>query len=371
MEEIQFGNQENQVNFIPEAPKEKVIIPPVVVKQTTTQHYGKLAPWILGVGLALIGGAIFYKLNLSQKKILDGSQVRVADSQSSRNSLTAEQDIIQLSDQELANLTTQENVVTSNRANNLDTVAGNTVLSSNQTTTLQARQVSAVKPIAISNETASTTKGGLTTQVAAAEPVAQKIHFSGLVKVNGTIPDKSTILVLYRVLGASNFNATSRISASNDSTWSLDLPTGKTYEIKLVWQVNENNYLASETVALTQSSKLTTTFNINMSNTTYNSSKPWNPSIDTCGTLSDNKWSAKLLLPKFTDNIVSYHVQVGTSDGNNDVLDHVYDQTERVVFSQTLENNKEYYIHYQIKIGNKDSNWGDWSNIGKIKCSNG
>lgn len=367
MEEIQFGNQENQVNFIPETPKKKPIVPPVVVEQANAPHYSKLAPWILGVGLALIGGAIFYKLNLSQKKILDGSQVRVVEDQNSRTGLLAEQDTIQLSDQELADLTLQENIITSNRANNLNTVVGNTVLSSNQTATLQARQLAAVTPVPTS-ETASTTKGGLVTQVTAAAPVVQKIRLNGLVKVNGTIPDKSTILVLYRVLGSGNFIAASRISASNDSTWSLDLPAGKTYEIKLAWQTNENNYLVSDTVALTQSSSLTTTFNINTNNTTYNSSKPWNPGIDTCGTFSDNKWSAKLVLPKFTDNIVSYHVQIGTSDGNNDVLDHVFDQAERVIFTQTLENNKEYYVHYQVKIGNKDSNWSDWSNQAKIKC---
>lgn len=359
MEEIQFSNQENQVNFIPDAPKEKTVTPPVIIKEKTSQHYGKLAPWILGVGLALIGGTIFYKINFNQKNILDGSQVRKVENQVSRTNLITEEE------------TTQNNLVASTRTNNIDTIVGNTVLSANQNSTLQARQLATVAPVTTSETSGTkTTKGGLATQAAAAETANEKIHLSGVVKVNGTVPEKSSILVLYRVLGSSNFIASSRISASNNSTWSLDLPIGKTYEVKLAWQVDEDNYLVSETVTLTESSKITTTFNIKVSNTSYNSSKPWNPTIDTCGTLSDNKWSARLVLPKFADNIVSYHVQIGTTDGNNNILDHVYDQTERVVFTQALENDKEYYIHYQVKIGNKDSNWSDWSNMSKIKCKN-
>lgn len=397
MEEIQFGNQENQINFVPENPKTNVSEPAieqpqpeVIVTQLPPNQRSKILPWALGIGLALIGGAIFYKVSLNQDKVLGDGQVRTL-AETSRPSALLVDDLSGANQNDLTadngqpqnKRATAENLGVNNTG--AATIAGDVVLQEktpSKTVTLQATPTASPSVVAgdqkivdLVNNGQTVTKGGLVKQVSAqtvtSVPARTTAQVTGTVTVNGSIPSNSSILVLYRLPGAAEFTAASRISASNGSTWTLHLPTHTNYEVKLAWQVNENNYLLSDTVTVTAPAKVNTTFNINISSngsSNNSNSKPWTPGIDSCGNLSDNHWNARLALHKYTDNIVSYHVQVGTSDGNNDVYDHVFDQFERVIFPQSLENDKTYYLRYQVKIGNKDSNWTDWSNTAQIKC---
>ncbi len=390
MEEIQFGNQENQINFIPESPKTEVASQPapkfVVEEISRPLPGGKILPWACGVGLALIGGAIFYKVNLNQNNVLDNREVYRQQGETNvalddqANTATANQNLATVvGDVVLEDTTANAN----NTGATVLTVksrptASPSVVGKSTTAQPSSRaQTNAQNNIAVNNtsNTNNSSKGGLVGQVSAQETVqvatVANSQVSGHVTVNGNIPSNSSILVLYRLPGSSQFQAGPRISASNGSAWSLTLPTGVNYEVKLAWQINENNYMTSETVTVKAPSKVNTTFNINVSSNNSGSTKPWNVGVDTCGSLSDNHWSSRLVLPKFTDNIVSYHVQIGTSEGNNDVLDHVFDQTEKVVFDRSLENDKNYYVRYQVKIGNSNSSWGDWSNTNKINCRKG
>lgn len=356
MEEIQFSNQENQVNFVPEAPKI------ASVSQAPPAKGGKILPWAAGIGLALVAGAISYKVYLNRQEVASETQTRT---QAVRETPVQDQDVVQLSQSELENLK-----IAPERARAGDYESGG-----------QPSAAAATVPTgAINLDTANTTKGGLVVKkVAAAQPetvVTKKVvkttvksgRVSGTVTVNGNIPSGSSILVLYRLPGVNDFTAGPRLEAKSGVSWSLNLAAGTTYEIKLVWQVNNDNYLAGETKTIVAPAKLSTTFNFIQTSTNSGGSgeKPWLPILDTCGNYNDNAWTARILLPQTKDNLVAYHVMIGTSQGKDDVRVETFNHTERFFFDQKLDNDKDYYVRYQIKTS--DGKWSDWSNSLKIKC---
>jgi hypothetical protein len=101
-----------------------------------------------------------------------------------------------------------------------------------------------------------------------------------------------------------------------------------------------------------------------------NTYKPATPYLETCGEFRDDQWQdLKVVLPKFEHdgrNAVEYWVQVGTSNGSNDIRDQRFSQTDRVVFTGTYGNNRQYFVRFAIRMDGGD--WQKWSNTLRFKC---
>ena len=387
MVDIQFNSQENPSNFS----EANQPMPPFTANVVKEEKSNKLIPWAIGIGLAIIGGAVLYKVYLGRQD----SATTVAEAtpvptptpppetspSSSRISTTVRSSSNPSTDQTAADSeSTEPDIVT--KGGTISTTAASTKTPSTPTPA----------PV-VSQSTVQVVK---TVQAA---PTYAQIY--GTVTVNGSIPDNSTILVLYRPVGNSEFTAGPRLSAYNGVSWSLSLPTGRNYEITLAWQINENNLLTSDKVIVTAPISLRTVFNFNQnnnnccnscsnccnnscnncscnnncSNCNSNNSnhnyylKPDAAILDTCGNWSDNRWHSAIVLPKYAyGDAISYHVQIGTNEGNNNVYDHTFDQDQRVLFHYDLEDDKDYYVRFQIKTKDSGSSYGDWSNSVKIKC---
>lgn len=98
--------------------------------------------------------------------------------------------------------------------------------------------------------------------------------------------------------------------------------------------------------------------------------KPANPYMETCGEFSDGRWrNLKIVLPAFEKDgkkAVEYWLQVGTSSGSNNVFDKRFSQTDRVVFAESYDNNREYFARFAIRM--EDGDWQMWSNTLSFKC---
>jgi hypothetical protein len=101
-----------------------------------------------------------------------------------------------------------------------------------------------------------------------------------------------------------------------------------------------------------------------------NTYKPSTPYLETCGDFRDDRWQdLKVVLPKFENGgraAVEYWVQVGKNNGNNDVRDQRFSQTDQVVFGGTYDNNQEYFVRFAIRMDGGE--WQKWSNTLRFKC---
>ncbi|MBQ6154475.1 hypothetical protein IJI99_01175 [bacterium] len=104
---------------------------------------------------------------------------------------------------------------------------------------------------------------------------------------------------------------------------------------------------------------------------TYGEYKPATPYLENCGRQDGDRFrEVRVVLPKFEKDgkaAVEYHVQIGTEDGRNDVWDHRYEQTDRVVFSIDLDNARTYYVRYRIRMEGGD--FQEWSNTFWFRCN--
>ncbi len=101
-----------------------------------------------------------------------------------------------------------------------------------------------------------------------------------------------------------------------------------------------------------------------------NNNKPFTPYIETCGNADGDRFNdAKIVLPKFSrdgKDAVEYEVNVGTSNGGSDVHSHRYEQRDRVVFGIGIDNEKEYFVRYRVRMEGGD--FGDWSDTFRFVC---
>ena len=380
MVEIQFENQGSPDSFKSE-PRGSV-----VSEINPPEKSRKITPLILGILLALISGSILFAQVYLKKPKQEADETMIA----SREPKVQEQDLL---------------IEESEPQNSRLTASVRPAIEGTEKPVTPTKEVK--KPSTEEKTAAIVTKGGevvLTPQtpvIVTPKPVSPKpvviapavkvVNYGqlrGEVIVNGSVPDKSSILVLYRTSGQQNFTAGPRLKAENGVSWSFNLPTDKNYEIVLAWQINENNYITSQAVSVRAPSNLRTTFNFGSqasndcqtccqnccqncqsSQKTSYINKPDRPILDTCGSWSNDRHQAKLVLPKFVHGEpISYQVQIGSDQGRNDFYDHIFDQDQRVVFDYALENNKDYYIRFRVKTKNSGDSYGDWSDTLKFKC---
>ncbi len=370
MEEIRFVNQANKNNFRPEEQNSQAKVQPqaqgqaqgqvqaqgqmqgqaqvatqvqpkapavgqkpeekVVVTQMPPARKNKIVPVAVGICLAVIAGVIVYRLTApsEEEMVAEATPVPELD----RPQVTLETAPVVLDELESNRVTPVEEVVISDTASERKTV-------------LQVPQVTA--------QTATQSYNWL----------------KGTVNVTGEIEGGSSVLVMYRPVSQSEFTTGPRLDIANERTWQITTNPGE-YEVKLVWQINGADKITSQTVTVNTGANITTNFSFNVSSSDTGSVNPGYPSLSSCYKLEDNIWKeAKIFLPG-VEKATAYQVEIGTSSGANDVYNHIYQQSEQVLFQYGLENHKDYYVRYRVQTSETGDSWSDWSSVSKMRCAN-
>lgn len=311
MTNIQFNNQENQTNFIPheqEVAQPSFDLPP--------RRNFRFVPMAILASFVFIGGLIFYKMQITDKE---------------RN-LTAQLDVSSSSLTSSNQPSTAGNIVRETPIQPQDQIVINPEDPAIRATTNAAEDIE--KP------------ASPTTFISEASPQPTSINRN--IIPTATSDNKGIIV-------------TSSPTPTPPTTSTLKAtPTPTPKPVTTVSTSTTNN---------TQPTSGTTT----ITKTTYiidDRYKPNTPYLETCGQFEDGKWqNAKIVLPKFdknNENASEYWVQVGKNHNANDVFDHKYQQTDRVVFELKLDNHQEYFVRFAIKIGQGE--FQKWSNTLRFKC---
>lgn len=149
-----------------------------------------------------------------------------------------------------------------------------------------------------------------------AKPPDETVRISGSIRLSGPTDSNSTVLLLQRTPGETNFHAFDRVPAVNNATWVFDeAVSGKTYELTASLQVNEVNTTSGTVLRVTAPAKgevitIDTRFSLN---------PPSQSPTAVCRDKSDNRWNVILSFPT-VENASQYWVEAGTSPGQRDLL---------------------------------------------------
>lgn len=139
---------------------------------------------------------------------------------------------------------------------------------------------------------------------------------SGTIKINGAVPQNSTVLMLQRQPGEAEYTEFDRLPAVDGTAWSFTQAiAGQKYDLTAAGQVDEQNRVVANAVTVTApSSDLVLTLNSKLS-LPEPKSKPSVSCGDPDGT---NHFNAKLTFAAVED-AKQYYATVGTSSGGDDV----------------------------------------------------
>jgi hypothetical protein len=195
---------------------------------------------------------------------------------------------------------------------------------------------------------------------------------NGTVTLLGYVPSGSSILVLYRLPGANDYQVISRLEAKNGVSWQwTGAKPGQNYDLKLAFQVNNQNRTTSSNAFVT--APATVNFSLytgeGSSSVTVNNTTPNVPRLESCGNKENNRWRAKLVLPK-VDNAKQYWLTVGTDYNGNNHLDQHYTGSDQQTIWLDLEDGRDYYAKYAVRnCSDCSDNFGPFSATLKFKCS--
>ncbi|MDR0462645.1 MAG: hypothetical protein LBG64_00240, partial [Pseudomonadales bacterium] len=199
-----------------------------------------------------------------------------------------------------------------------------------------------------------------------APQVVQTGRLTGRVNLTGHVPSNSSILVLWRHPGENDFRVVTRLEARNGVTWTWDgAQAGRTYEIRLAFQVNDNNRNVSNIVSATAPANIELTLNTGEDNRRTVSGPTHTPVLENCGDRNGNYWRARIVLPR-VDNARGYWVTMGTYQNGRNTLDRRMDGEGRQVVYVNVRNDREYFVRYAVRTN------GDFGSFGatlRFRCS--
>jgi hypothetical protein len=201
--------------------------------------------------------------------------------------------------------------------------------------------------------------------------VTKPAAISGKIDLNGVIQNNSSVLVLVRKLGETNYTPVQRLSATDNKTWVFPTAVpGQWYELTAAYQVNENNVAVGNVVAVTApANEQVIRINTGASIPAPSSS----PSLLNCGTRqSDNKWPAVIQVPVVAQ-ANEYWVQVGSQPGGSDVYNAKTNNSgsQALQITAPLVDNQSYYVRYAYAYCSdcgKETNYSGFSSSLNAKC---
>jgi hypothetical protein len=205
-------------------------------------------------------------------------------------------------------------------------------------------------------------------------PAPQLGDIGGTVTLNGPLNQNSSLLILWRAPGESDYREALRISnPSANQTWSWNQAVvGQRYEMMVALQVNENNTstAAQSQIVAAPASNVNFTLNTNFFVPTPSGS----PRLDACQNRSGNYWDAVVVFPA-VNNAGNYWLQVSSSlsagggDAYNNKFRATPNQDLRISFRAI--NGQPYFARYAYSycVYCVDaSNFSAWSNTTEIRC---
>jgi hypothetical protein len=201
-----------------------------------------------------------------------------------------------------------------------------------------------------------------------AVPPAQKATVSGTVNLNGPVQQNSTILVLQRKSGDTDYTEVNRYPAKSSVSFEwTDAVAGTTYDVTAALQVNETN-TATGNVATVAAPASGVTITID---TNFNLPAPNSTPTKDCGSADQtNHFNVRVSVPQI-EGAKKYNLEVGTSAGANNTYNGTLNpDTSATIYIQA---NSPFFARYRYTActdcdTSNSSNWSGWSPTLGFQC---
>lgn len=158
------------------------------------------------------------------------------------------------------------------------------------------------------------------------------VSISGTLRLNGPTEPNSTVLLLQRTPGETNYHAFDRIAAVNNAKWSFDeAKNGASYEITASLQVNESNTTSGTVLRVTAPAK----DEVITIDTKFSLAPPTQSPTATCNNASEGKWNAVIRFPT-VENATQYWIEAGTQQGQRDLFGQRVDASSNAIERNVL-----------------------------------
>lgn len=201
-----------------------------------------------------------------------------------------------------------------------------------------------------------------------AQPPSQKATVAGTIQIHGSVKQGSTVLLLQRKSGQSEYSAIARYPANRsiDFKWT-EAVAGTVYDITAALQVNEQNSATANVVTATAPAgnltlNIDTNFNLPAPNQT--------PSVSCGDRDATNHFNARVSVPAM-ENGKRYYMEIGTSAGSNNVFRGVLDNSMATTIY--IQADSPHFARYAYTACSDcdysdTSNWSGWSPTLGFKC---
>ncbi|MFH1561406.1 MAG: hypothetical protein ABID04_02390 [Patescibacteria group bacterium] len=179
-------------------------------------------------------------------------------------------------------------------------------------------------------------------------PAPKSVGISGKINLNGFVPEQSSIVIMERVSGASQFSvAVDGINPADGVEWKWNgAKAGTSYEILAVLKAKQSNGTDKD-VAGSQNLSVSApasaeVLNINTGLSFPQPNPPWVHCNDQNGS---NQWNVSLGFDPMPD-AAQYWLELGSQQGYNDIINTKIDQTNSPELKATVNKNTTYYARW-------------------------
>jgi len=197
---------------------------------------------------------------------------------------------------------------------------------------------------------------------------SQKASISGTISLNGQLDQNSTVLLLQRKSGQSEYSVINRYPPNRTITYTWnDASAGVTYDITAALQVNETNTATGNVITVSAPAS-----NVNITiDTNFNLQAPTSAPKVSCGSADQtNHFNARIEVPQMS-NAKKYQLEVGTSAGANNTLNTSLNPNESATVY--IPADSPYFTRYAYTACadcqiSEPANWSGWSPTLGFKC---
>ena len=201
-----------------------------------------------------------------------------------------------------------------------------------------------------------------------AQAPSQKATITGNIRLNGSLQQGSTVLLLQRKSGQSDYQVINRYPANKSIDYTWDGATaGVIYDITAALQVNEQNTATGNMVTVTAPA---TGVNLTI-DTNFNLQPPTSTPQVSCGSAdATNHFNATISVPQI-ETAKKYHLEIGTSAGANNTLNQSLQPNQTANIYIPAES--PYFARYAYTACtdcqiDDPTNWSGWSPTLGFKC---
>lgn len=203
-----------------------------------------------------------------------------------------------------------------------------------------------------------------------ATPPSQAAAISGTITLNGSLQQGSTVILLQRTSGTSEYTVVNRFPASRSITYKWpNAVAGTSYDITAALQVNEANTATGNVQTVTAPA---TGVNLTI-DSNFNLAAPSQTPSAACGDADNtNHFNAVMSLPQI-EGAQKYYLEVGTSAGANNTFRGALNANQTATVF--VPANSPHFARYSYTSCtdcdiNDRTNWAGWSPTLGFQCPN-